>query len=337
MQSGQGTAEEREYLRRMQERKRPPVAPDPTNAIVLMQLNYRQLHNTPDGQLIGEWGIGMVRHNVSLVVHRAAILELVELQICANHGGLPGAKTNLQRKDSSGVAKGYGESGSRAMDEADEDDGGVDNEDNTENESSSDEGKKTPVVPWEKWSHHARWQADDTHVSHWITTSAGQRYVGVDEVGHIIVKDFNPLTVRRARAAQLQAEDDDGAEHSLPGSSADADSDVEAGSDSNWVMDEGTEEDAEVSEAESAAYVPAPSSFTHSDDSWESVRIIDGYSEIEELELQQLFSEDCKWPLPCVEYISKKRYPQFHGLLMDEERILGLTVSNISRVILNLS
>ena len=61
------------------------------------------------------------------------------------------------------------------------------------------------------------------------------------------------------------------------------------------------------------------------DNSWEKVRVIDEYSDEEYTELDRLFKETTD-PLPCVEYWSKEKF-DYHGYLMDEERIIGLRVS----------
>lgn len=72
-------------------------------------------------------------------------------------------------------------------------------------------------------------------------------------------------------------------------------------------------------------YDTGPSSRPVADNSWEDVRVIDDYSEEEKTELQRLFKETAA-PLPCVEYWSKEPL-DYHGYLMDEERIIGLRVS----------
>ena len=64
--------------------------------------------------------------------------------------------------------------------------------------------KTTPVqVPWDVWGVSAtRWFEDDPASRRWITTTAGQRSVTMEDGAStpVIVRDFNPYAVRAARA-----------------------------------------------------------------------------------------------------------------------------------------
>ncbi|KAL5520572.1 hypothetical protein ACEPAG_9796 [Sanghuangporus baumii] len=398
-----------EFAQRMRAKKRPPFAPDPKKAIVLLQVYYREFNNEPHDIFMGQWGV--LRHNVSLVVHRELLLKLVDMW--AN-------KTSPSTVSENGAVNAGAE-------------GDMVNEQRATENLDNEIEDNVPVVSWAYWGQQARWMADDTHVSNWITTSAGQRYVGSDEEGHIVVKDFNPITVRKARARMFAAaalndtniiwngcDDDemmmngwqeDGsksrASANVPGGfnglDSDSDSESESGDgqqvrpelelephatglpglelmDVNMASGSGSQGTDDVDMAASASsssfswltqsssssgagvasFSSVPSNLPplsslnclfqraaqnhprenrnknyvakqkqreeereEEEASWKSVRLIEGYNEVEDLELQQLFSQECKWPLPCVEYVSKNRY-EYHGLLMDEERIIGL-------------
>ena len=69
---------------------------------------------------------------------------------------------------------------------------------------SAPEPVPTPVhVPWSAWGPAAtRWFEGERAATAWITRTAGQRMVALEEVmpTPIIVRDFNPYAVRAARA-----------------------------------------------------------------------------------------------------------------------------------------
>lgn len=56
-------------------------------------------------------------------------------------------------------------------------------------------------IPWNKWApgNVRFWVGDEEH-SVWITTTAGQRFAGLDMDGQLVVKNFNPYAVKRMRA-----------------------------------------------------------------------------------------------------------------------------------------
>ena len=422
----------------MRAKRRPPVVADPEKAIVLLQIYYREFNNEPHDVFMGQWGV--LRHNVSLVVHREFLMGLVrvfesESKKKASEESLNGVATN-----------GYGDANGNVNGHTDAEGNSTGAERDLPptptsptsptfpslSPSSSDQSDldNVPIIPWANWGPHARWMADDTHVSNWITTSAGQRYVGTDEEGRIVVKDFNPVSVKRARAAVRGAaalaigEGEDAGREERIENEGEGDAVMnESGIETNGWDEDGSrprgtggengdadvrmnipgafepsgefvsieEQDIEMDEATIAGASSFPSSqiqtrepsqiitnpsapflddtLTHLvastsgprprtqdqsgeekksflsptssefsllaeqleaevvEESWRNGRVIEGYNEIEEIELSTLFSEDCKWPLPCVEYVSKERY-DYHGLLMDEERIIGLRVSS---------
>ncbi|EJD05129.1 uncharacterized protein FOMMEDRAFT_145732 [Fomitiporia mediterranea MF3/22] len=332
-----------EHTRR---KRRSPVLPDPNQAIVLLQIYYREFNNEPHDVLMGQWGV--LRHNVSLVLRRQFLLDIVKI---------------FERSPNLADAM-----------------------------KKSDRGVKlcAPSIPWSLWSSNARWQADDTHVSNWITTSAGQKYVGIDDNGHLVVKDFNPYAIRHAYAAQrpgyyaaaekLKAGTGDEAgiggmlgyrmddevglelrtnsftqdgtyvpgpyqplseesgvslvpesEPSTPPPLSDVNLGSPIGDDSLYYTPNSsfTSSSSPMPSASSDPSNPTPNSDSppgsnsEEDTTWQRARIVTKYNETEETELRQLFNEECSSPLPCVEYVSKNTYDH-HGLLMDEERIIGL-------------
>ena len=68
-----------------------------------------------------------------------------------------------------------------------------------------DPGSRSEVkyVPWDVWAHGpcgdvVRWC--DAPDEEWITTTSGHKYVALRTRKELIIKDFNPYAVRRARA-----------------------------------------------------------------------------------------------------------------------------------------
>ncbi|EJD05128.1 uncharacterized protein FOMMEDRAFT_154315 [Fomitiporia mediterranea MF3/22] len=296
-------SENTEYTRR---KRRSPMSPDPMKTIVLLRFYYREYPN--EGQYIQMGGWGVLRHSISLVLRRQFLLDIArELERSP-------VLTDVMKK--------------------------------------SDRGKKpcAPSLPWRLWSTNAWWQAADMQLPHRVMTSAGQRYLGhgIDENGNLVVKDFNPYTVRRARAVQrpgycVAAEelmagtgDESGLKECLS-----IEWMMEIIMDSGWnllrravqtcwgrIAPTERKRMHEAPTDDSLFYTPdssdsPPSSNSGEDTTWQRVRIIEEYDEVEEAELRQLFNEKCSSPLPCVEYVSKKSY-DYHGLLMDDERIIGL-------------
>ena len=82
--------------------------------------------------------------------------------------------------------------------------------------STPEPAPETVQVPWEAWGPSVtRWFEGDSALMRWITTTAGQRAVTMEDGASspIIVRDFNPYAVRSARAraaagGRLQQGDD---------------------------------------------------------------------------------------------------------------------------------
>ena len=298
--------EHAEFAARLRARKRSPIVPDPAKALVLFQLYYREFNTEADAE-VGMWGI--LRHNVSLAVHRSTLLDVIQ---------------EATEKNLFISADAFARMGLEMT------------------------GPSMPIIPWSFWGPRARWHANDIHVSNWITVSAGQRYIGVHESGRIVVKDYNPYTVRRAKA-WIEAHRGPDATAASEYLTEDEDEDmdeVEEGNqsqDGSWVdVSEAFTSDA--TDVEHAIPVPPPvhDSTTIAeasrrgedtedpsvDNSWANVRVIEEYGDEEYVELDRLFKETAG-PLPCVEYWSREDF-EYHGYLMDEERIIGLRVSALS-------
>jgi len=132
-------------------------------------------------------------------------------------------------------------------------------------------------VPWAAWGVPAtRWFEGDPASMRWITTTAGQRSVTMENGGltPIIVRDFNPYAVRAARALAAAS----GNSHK-----------------GNWSKE-----------------LPNGNRMTLKvEDS-----VIAAGSE---------FEEDVRSSLPYVEIVTQAKY-RYEGVLIDEERILGLKV-----------
>ncbi|KAI0294024.1 hypothetical protein B0F90DRAFT_1821617 [Multifurca ochricompacta] len=132
-------------------------------------------------------------------------------------------------------------------------------------------------VPWSGWGVVAtRWFEGDPASMRWITTTAGQRAVTMDEGGPtpIRVRDFNPYTVRAVRQCR----------------------DVE-GEPGDW-----------------EELLP--------NGNWQILRVEESV-----LPAGAMFKEDVRSALPYVETVTRERY-RYEGVLIDEERILGLKTSH---------
>lgn len=137
---------------------------------------------------------------------------------------------------------------------------------------------ETVRVPWETWGPATtRWFEGDPASMRWITTTAGQRAVTMEEGAStpIIVRDFNPYAVRSARAR----------------ASASGHSQKRC----DWIEDlpNGNRMKLKVEES-----------------------VVDAGS---------VFKDDVRSSLPYVEVVTRAEY-RYEGVLIDEERILGLKV-----------
>lgn len=143
---------------------------------------------------------------------------------------------------------------------------------------TTSESVPVPVeVPWSTWGVVAtRWFESDPASMRWVTTTAGQRAVAmVDNMSTpIIVRDFNPYTVRAARGSAAARGQSPRCNWSDP-------------------LPNGNQKILTVEET----VVPAGSAF----------------------------KEDVRSALPYVEIVTQERY-RYQGVLIDEERILGLMV-----------
>ena len=160
-------------------------------------------------------------------------------------------------------------------------------------------------VPWDAWGIAAtRWFEGGAAWMPWITTTAGQRAVTMegDAPAPIIVQDFNPYAVHaaRARAAAAAA--------AASGSAA---------------------------SGQSSREQPQEQSRSRKGQNW-SERLPNGNRmtlKVEEsvLPTGALFQEDVRSALPYVEVMTRDEY-SYSGVLIDEERILGLKVRSHLRM-----
>jgi hypothetical protein len=130
-------------------------------------------------------------------------------------------------------------------------------------------------VPWAAWGVAAtRWFEGDPASMRWITTTAGQRSVTMEEnvPTPILVRDFNPYAVRAARARAIAS----GVSQRR-----------------NW-----------------SRQLPNGNRMT--------LKVEDSV-----LTAGSVFKEDVRSSLPYVEIVTRAEY-RYEGVLIDEERILGL-------------
>jgi hypothetical protein len=141
----------------------------------------------------------------------------------------------------------------------------------------------TPV-PWSAWGISAtRWFEFDPASMRWITTTAGQRAVTMEEhtPTPIIVRDFNPYTVRAALAREASQ----------------GRRSQECKRDAPRQLPNGNLQVIKVEEN----VIPAGT----------------------------MFREDVRSTLPYIETVTQNKY-RYEGVLIDEERILGLEVRPLS-------
>ena len=133
-------------------------------------------------------------------------------------------------------------------------------------------------VPWEAWGSSAtRWFEGDLASIRWITTTAGQRAVAMEDGAStpIIVRDFNPYAVRSARARAAAS--------------------VHLQQHCDW-----------------SENLPNGNQMT--------LKVNDNV-----IAAGSVFEDDVRSSLPYVEIVTLKEY-RYHGVMIDEERILGLKV-----------
>jgi len=133
-------------------------------------------------------------------------------------------------------------------------------------------------IPWAAWGPHVtRWFEGDPASMRWITTTAGQRAVTMEDGAPtpIIVRDFNPYTVRSARARAAESDQSQQC---------------------NW-----------------SEQLPNGNRMT--------LKVEDSV-----LLAGSVFKEDVRSSLPYVEVMTQAEY-RYEGVLIDEERILGLKTS----------
>jgi hypothetical protein len=144
--------------------------------------------------------------------------------------------------------------------------------------SNPEPSPATVQVPWEAWGPAAtRWFEGDPASMRWITTTAGQRAVTMEDDAPtpIIVRDFNPYAVRSTRAR----------------ASASGHSQQQC----DWTKD-----------------LPSGNRMM--------LKVEDSV-----LDAGSVFKSDVRSSLPYVETVTQAKY-RYEGVLIDEERILGLKV-----------
>jgi hypothetical protein len=142
--------------------------------------------------------------------------------------------------------------------------------------------KTMPVqVPWDVCGVSAtRWFEDDPALMRWITTTAGQRSVTMEDGAPtpVIVRDFNPYAVRAARAV--------------------------AATSGQWQQGNWSKQ------------LPNGNRM--------ALKVKDSV-----ISAGSIFEEDVRSSLPYVEIVTQTEY-EYDGVLIDEERILGLKVRSNS-------
>lgn len=305
--------------------------PKSEDALVLLKCTFREQVENHAGH--AHWNI--VRHSLSLTMRRRSLLDLMN-QYFEEHGTIDSTSTD------------------DIADQSDQSPSQTNEFDLSQyllnplsvfgprpNPINRD---KIPKVPWEVWGKFARWHADDLHASNWITTSAGQRFVGMDENLNIVVKDYNPITVQRVMfkdsicpkkrdmmESGSNVSEDEGSDYQPSEISYTSENNDEDSADVEMAVENETEASKAENEEEE---LRLPSWI---DSSWDNLEIVDRYSGRELQELNHLFRDKIPPPLPCVEASQNFETREledmgllYDSLLVDEERIIGLTVSYVT-------
>jgi hypothetical protein len=134
----------------------------------------------------------MVRHQLTFIVHRRALVALVEKY-----------RKRGNEADPPDVCPGRPSSSAPSEEPLPTTDPGTDVALGTEDEIlSEDKPPSAPTIPWAEWGTPiTRWfNSDDDVSTQWIASTAGQRYVRISDMpAPIFVMDFNPHNIRRMK------------------------------------------------------------------------------------------------------------------------------------------
>jgi hypothetical protein len=134
----------------------------------------------------------MVRYQLTFIVHRRALVALVEKY-----------RKRGNEADPPDVCPGRPSSSAPSEEPLPTTDPGTDVALGTEDEIlSEDKPPSAPTIPWAEWGTPiTRWfNSDDDVSTQWIASTAGQRYVRISDMpAPIFVMDFNPHNIRRMK------------------------------------------------------------------------------------------------------------------------------------------
>jgi hypothetical protein len=185
-----------------------------------------------------------------------------------------------------------------------------------------------PQISWVDWGPPlSRWF--NVSPTRWITTSAGQRCVIRNDSRRrspITILDFNQFNIRTMKAKLTRESETAKEDGSLFIVTANDDNDVfvrhvpgDAGSvDSMPSLESVANSDDEPHTP--AGYATNTQGHRHPGHSFCSV-----FEAPSSVALGTIFSEEVEGRLPCISYTSEREYG-YGGVLMDEERVLGITV-----------
>ena len=229
-----------------------------------------------------------------------------------------------------------------------------------EGEFDDNGSKDCLYIPWRLWGSDAtRWCIGSESHSVWITTTAGERFIGLRTMGnYLVMKDFNPYHVREVRkkleATMKHKQVENEApnlsesvvvpEDGVPDGAVDVDDEGEALVDGTEEVglpvmqepgemeghldddeneDDGNEDEDRSEDEEDIAFLKP--------DDRTIVRLVDARDSASRYNLSLVFEDAVDWDeLPYVE-IGKRLSPDIvdlRGALIDEDRIIGLKVSS---------
>jgi len=136
-----------------------------------------------------------LRHRVTFVVHRRALVDLVEVYAQAEEAESQTVDTTQASPSTGDILPGPLPAGAIAD--------GVWEEGEDEFGPDVENSRSRNIVSWSQWGPAVtRWFNSDNVSTHWITTTAGQRCVRMasdppPEGYHFVVLDFNPVNVKK--------------------------------------------------------------------------------------------------------------------------------------------
>ncbi|KAF5392061.1 hypothetical protein D9757_003293 [Collybiopsis confluens] len=195
---------------------------------------------------------------------------------------------------------------------------------------------KTKVTPWADWGPPVtRWLHARSIPTEWITTTSGSRYAYISSHApalpqHVVLYDFNQNHVRRVTSDKKHGKPPyhnpfsalSSAETGVATAAAQSFGELDEDEAEVEDEDEMEAEDEDEDEDEDSEVKSVVEDDDEEDELWRRVWVEDQPDLHDQL---RVFKEEVGGRLPYVAVKSKRVY-DFHGILMDDERLLGIKV-----------